>query len=84
MEEYFAQLQEANVSADTYSRPMTENETARLEELRQAYLEQGYFPKKELTLIDSPEKYKKGVAFYAERSTFSCRRRSLRMSSCWS
>ena len=70
LEEYFAQLQEANVSADTYSRPMTESETTRLEELRQAYLEQGYFPKKELTLIDSPEKYKKGVAFYAERSTF--------------
>lgn len=84
LEEYFAQLQEANVSADTYSRPMTESETARLEELRQAYLEQGYFPKKELTLIDSPEKYKKGVAFYAERVPFSCRRRSLRMSSCWS
>ena len=70
LEEYFAQLQEANVSADAYSRPLTEEETARLEELRQAYLEQGYFPKKELTLIDSPEKYKKGVAFYAERSTF--------------
>ena len=70
LEEYFAQLQEANVSTDTYSRPMTESEAARLEELRQAYLEQGYFPKKELTLIDSPEKYKKGVAFYAERSTF--------------
>ena len=70
LEEYFAQLQEANVSADTYSRPMTESETARLEELRQAYLEQGYFPKKELTLIDNSEKYKKGVAFYAERSTF--------------
>lgn len=70
LEEYFAQLQEANVSADTYSRPMTESETTRLEELRQAYLEQGYFPNKELTLIDSPEKYKKGVAFYAERSTF--------------
>lgn len=70
LEEYFAQLQEANVSADTYSRPMTENETARLEELRQAYLEQGYFPKKELTLIDNSEKYKKGVAFYAARSTF--------------
>ena len=69
-EEYFAQLQEANVSADSYSRPLTEDETARLEELRQAYLEQGYFPKRELTLIDSPEKYKKGVAFYAERSTF--------------
>ena len=70
LEEYFAQLQEANVSADTYSRPMTESETARLEELRQAYLEQGYFPKRELTLIDSPETYKKGVAFYADRSTF--------------
>ena len=70
LEEYFAQLQEANVSTDTYSRPMTESEAARLEELRQAYLEQGYFPKKELTLIDNPEKYKKGVAFYAERSTF--------------
>lgn len=70
LEEYFAQLQEADVSADSYSRPFTESETARLEELRQAYLEQGYFPKKELTLIDSPEKYKKGVAFYAERSTF--------------
>lgn len=70
LEEYFAQLQEADVSADSYSRPLTESETARLEELRQAYLEQGYFPKRELTLIDSPEKYKKGVAFYAERSTF--------------
>ena len=70
LEEYFAQLQEANVSADSYSRPLTEDETTRLEELRQAYLEQGYFPKRELTLIDSPEKYKKGVAFYAERSTF--------------
>ena len=70
LEEYFAQLQGANVSADSYSRPMTESETARMEELRQAYLEQGYFPRRELTLIDSPEKYKKGVAFYAERSTF--------------
>lgn len=64
-------MQEANVSADTYSRPMTESETARLEELRQAYLEQGYFPKKELTLIDSPEKYKKGVAFMRSGVPFS-------------
>lgn len=70
LEEYFAQLQEANVSADSYSRPLTESETGRLDELRQAYLEEGYFPKRELTLIDSTEKYKKGVAFYAERSTF--------------
>ena len=70
LEEYFAQLQEANVSADSYSRPLTESETKRLEELRQAYLEEGYFPKKELTLIDDPGKYRRGVAFYAERSTF--------------
>lgn len=70
LEEYFAQLQEANVSADSYSRPLTESETERYTGLRQAYLEEGYFPKKELTLIDNPEKYKKGVAFYAARSTF--------------
>ncbi len=70
LEEYFAQIQEADVSADSYSRPLTESETKRLDELRQAYLEEGYFPKKELTLIDDPGKYKKGVAFYAERSTF--------------
>ena len=70
LEEYFAQLQEADVSADSYSRPLTEGETKRLDELRQAYLEEGYFPKKELTLIDDPGKYKKGVAFYAEHSTF--------------
>ena len=70
LEEYFAQLQEADVSSDSYSRSLTENETGRLAELQQAYLEEGYFPKRELTLIDSPKKYKKGVAFYAERSTF--------------
>lgn len=70
LEEYFAQLQEADVSADSYSRSLTESETKRLDELRQAYLEEGYFPKKELTLIDDLGKYKKGVAFYAERSTF--------------
>ena len=70
LEEYFAQLQEADVSADFYSRSLSESESKRLDELRQAYLEQGYFPKRELTLIDSPEKYRKGIAFYAERSTF--------------
>ena len=36
LEEYFAQLQEANASADSYSRPMTESETARLEEIGRA------------------------------------------------
>ena len=70
METYFSGLQEADVAADSYSRPLTDGEKNRLEELRQAYLEEGYFPKKELAMLDSPEKYKKGVAFYAARSTF--------------
>lgn len=70
LETYFSGLQEADVAADSYSRPLTDGEKNRLEELRQVYLEEGYFPKKELALLDSPEKYKKGVAFYAARSTF--------------
>lgn len=70
LEIYFSGLQEADVAADSYSRPLTDSEKNRLEELRQAYLEEGYFPKRELTMLDSPEKYKKGVAFYAARSTF--------------
>lgn len=70
LEIYFSGLQEADVAADSYSRPLTDGEKNRLEELRQAYLEEGYFPKRELAMLDSPEKYKKGVAFYAARSTF--------------
>ena len=70
LETYFSGLQEADVAADSYSRPLTDGEKNRLEELRQAYLEEGYFPQKELAMLDSPEKYKKGVAFYAARSTF--------------
>lgn len=70
LETYFSGLQEADVAADSYSRPLTDSEKNRLEELRQAYLEEGYFPQKELAMLDSPEKYKKGVAFYTARSTF--------------
>lgn len=70
LEIYFSGLQEADVAADSYSRPLTDSEKNRLEELRQVYLEEGYFPKRELAMLDSPEKYKKGVAFYAARSTF--------------
>ena len=70
LETYFSGLQEADVAADSYSRPLTDSEKNRLEELRQAYLEEGYFPQKELAMLDSPEKYKKGVAFYAARSTY--------------
>lgn len=46
----------------------------RLEELRQAYLEEGYFPQKELAMLDSPENTKRawlsmqrGVHFPAGR-----------------
>lgn len=70
LETYFSGVQEADVAADSYSRPLTDSEKNRLEELRQAYLEEGYFPKRELAMLDSPEKYKKGVAFYTARSTF--------------
>lgn len=70
LETYFSGLQEADVAADSYSRPLMDSEKNRLEELRRAYQEEGYFPKRELTVLDSPEKYKKGVAFYAARSTF--------------
>lgn len=70
LETYFSGLQEADVAADSYSRPLMDSEKNRLEELRRAYQEEGYFPKRELTMLDSPEKYKKGVAFYAARSTF--------------
>ena len=70
LETYFSGLQDADVAADSYSRPLMDSEKNRLEELRRAYQEEGYFPKRELTMLDSPEKYKKGVAFYAARSTF--------------
>ena len=70
LETYFSGLQEADVAVDSYSRPLMDSEKNRLEELRRAYQEEGYFPKRELTMLDSPEKYKKGVAFYAARSTF--------------
>lgn len=70
LETYFSGLQEADVAADSYSRPLMDSEKSRLEELRRAYQKEGYFPKRELNMLDSPEKYKKGVAFYAARSTF--------------
>ena len=55
LETYFSGLQDADVAADSYSRPLTDGEKNRLEELRQAYLEEGYFPQKELAMLDSPE-----------------------------
>ena len=45
LETYFSGLQEADVAADSYSRPLMDSEKNRLEELRRAYQEEGYFPK---------------------------------------
>lgn len=70
MERYYTQLQEANVGADSYNREMTGTEKQRLAELEAAYEEQGLFPQGELTMLKTPEQYKKGVGFYAARSTF--------------
>ncbi len=70
MEAYYAQLQEAKVGADSYNREMTGTERKRLEQLEEAYEEQGLFPEGELTMLKTPEQYKKGVGFYAARSTF--------------
>ena len=70
MEAYYAQLQEAKAGADSYNREMTGTERKRLEQLEEAYEEQGLFPEGELTMLKTPEQYKKGVGFYAARSTF--------------
>ena len=70
LEEYYTQLQQARVGADSQNRSLTEEEVTRLRELWTAYREQGTFPKGELTMLDTPEAYKNGVAFFAATSTF--------------
>lgn len=70
METYYAQLQEANVGADSYNREMSDTERQRLTELREAYREEGLFPEGELTMLKTPDEYRNGVGFYAARSTF--------------
>ena len=70
LEEYYAQLQQARVNADSQNRDLTEEEKVRFRELIAAYRELGTFPKGELTMLDAPEAYQDGVAFYAATSTF--------------
>lgn len=70
LEEYYAQLQQAPVCADSQNRSLTEEERGRLRELMTAYREMGTFPKGELTMLDTPEAYRDGVGFFAATSTF--------------
>lgn len=68
----FAQLQEANVSADTYNRPMTENEDMRLEELR-AGIDRVGISRRSFTLINITRKIQKGSGFLCRASRYlSC------------
>lgn len=70
MEEYFIQLYTGKNGVGNYNRPYMDTEKARMKELRTSY-ENGEFPDGMLTMIETPEEYKgKGVAFYAETTTF--------------
>lgn len=70
MEEYFTQIYTSIMPADNYNRNLTESELARKEILEAAYLEQGVFPEKELTLIEEASDYRKGVAYLPRSGTF--------------
>ncbi len=71
LEEYYLQIQTAQVDSFHYNRPLTETEKSRFATLNQAYEEEGLFPQGTLTVLESPEAYKgKGVGFYETRSTF--------------
>lgn len=69
--DYFAQIQTSRVGADHYSRPFTEHEQTRMEELKISYEEAAVFPEKVLTMIPTAKAYKgKGIAFSKDNSTF--------------
>lgn len=71
MEEYFVQIYTTKTGMDNYNRPYTLTEQERMDELLEAYQEQGVFPRGELTMIDAPDEYRgKGVAFLKSTSTF--------------
>ncbi len=48
--DHFAQIQTSRVGADHYSRPFTEHEQTRMEELKISYEEAAVFPEKVLTI----------------------------------
>ena len=75
LETYFSGLQEADVAADSCSRPLTDGEKNRLEELRQAYLEEGYFPKRNLPCLIVLKNTKRAWLSMQRGVHFSCRKR---------
>ena len=71
IEDYFVQIYASRLGADHYSRPLTDREQTRMEELRQSYEQSALFPEKALTMISSAEAYNgKGIAFSKDSSTF--------------
>lgn len=71
IEDYFVQIYASRLGADHYSRPLTDREQTRMEELRQSYEQSALFPEKALTMISSAETYNgKGIAFSKDSSTF--------------
>lgn len=70
LEEYFTQIYQSGMPADTHNRSLTEGERTRMGELEAAYRELGLFPKKELTMLEEPEHYREGVAYLPSTGTF--------------
>lgn len=70
LEAYFVGIYQSGMPADTHNRALTEEERARMGELETAYRELGQFPEKELTMLDAPEDYQRGVAYLAATGTF--------------
>lgn len=71
IEDYFVQLYTSRLGSDHYSRPLTDAEQIRLEELTGSYEQDAVFPEKVLTMIPAPDQYRgKGVAFARDSSTF--------------
>lgn len=70
LEEYFTQIYTSIMPADNYNRDFTESELERREVLKAAYMEQGVFPEKELSLLEEASDYRKGVAYLPRSGTF--------------
>lgn len=71
IEDYFVQIYASRLGADHYSRPVTDTEQTRMEELTVSYEQDGVFPEKVLTMIRTSEEYKgTGIAFSKDTSTF--------------
>lgn len=78
LEAYFEMLYTSIMPADNYNRGFTDSELKRKAELETAYLEQGVFPKKELTILEDASDYKKGVAYLPHSGTFFFPKREMK------